>query len=76
MVGLSGKEDYLPTQLSGGETEGGYCELWQSPLMLIADEPTGNLDMETSLGIMELLYDINRKVTVIMNSCRNWSKGS
>ncbi len=36
------------------------------PLMLIADEPTGNLDRETSLEIMELLYDINRKGTTVI----------
>ena len=66
MVGLSGKEDSLP-QLSGGEQQGGCARaLANRPLMLIADEPTGNLDMETSLGIMELLYDINRKGTTVI----------
>ena len=40
--------------------------LANEPLMLIADEPTGNLDLETSLEIMELLYDINRKGTTVI----------
>lgn len=68
MVGLSGKENSLPTQLSGGEQQrvGIARALANRPLMLIADEPTGNLDMETSLGIMELLYDINRKGTTVI----------
>ena len=68
MVGLSGKEDSLPTQISGGEQQrvGIARALANRPLMLIADEPTGNLDMETSLGIMELLYDINRKGTTVI----------
>lgn len=68
MVGLKGKENSLPTQLSGGEQQrvGIARALANRPLMLIADEPTGNLDMETSQGIMELLYDINRKGTTVI----------
>jgi cell division transport system ATP-binding protein len=68
MVGLNGKEGSLPTELSGGEQQrvGIARALANHPLMLIADEPTGNLDRETSLGIMELLYDINRKGTTVI----------
>jgi cell division transport system ATP-binding protein len=40
--------------------------------MLIADEPTGNLDMETSREIMELLYDINRKGTTVIMATHAW----
>ena len=68
MVGLNGKEQSFPTELSGGEQQrvGIARALANHPLMLIADEPTGNLDRETSLEIMELLYDINRKGTTVI----------
>lgn len=68
MVGLEGKEDSYPWQLSGGEQQrtGIARALANQPLILIADEPTGNLDMDTSWGIMELLFDINRKGTTVI----------
>lgn len=68
MVGLKGREDSFPNQLSGGEQQrvGIARALVNHPLILIADEPTGNLDMDTSLEIMELLYDINRKGTTVI----------
>ncbi len=68
MVGLKGREDSFPNQLSGGEQQrvGIARALANHPLILIADEPTGNLDMDTSLEIMELLYDINRKGTTVI----------
>ena len=68
MVGLKGREDSFPDQLSGGEQQrvGIARALANQPLLLIADEPTGNLDFATSLEIMELLYDINRKGTTVI----------
>lgn len=68
MVGLKGREDSFPDQLSGGEQQrvGIARALANRPLLLIADEPTGNLDFDTSLEIMELLYDINRKGTTVI----------
>lgn len=68
MVGLKGKNDCFPGQLSGGEQQrvGIARAIANRPLMLIADEPTGNLDIDTSLGIMELLYDINHKGTTVI----------
>lgn len=68
MVGLKGREKSFPGQLSGGEQQrvGIARAIANQPLMLIADEPTGNLDMDTSQDIMNLLYDINRKGTTII----------
>ena len=68
MVGLKGREDSFPNQLSGGEQQrvGIARALANQPLLLIADEPTGNLDIDTSMEIMELLYDINRKGTTVI----------
>ncbi len=68
MVGLKGREQSFPNQLSGGEQQrvGIARAIANRPLMIIADEPTGNLDMDTSREIMELLYDINRKGTTVV----------
>lgn len=67
-VGLEGCENTFPGQLSGGEQQrvGIARALANEPLLLIADEPTGNLDIDTSLEIMDLLYDINRKGTTVI----------
>lgn len=68
MVGLKGKEDCFPNQLSGGEQQrvGIARAIVNRPLVLIADEPTGNLDLATSQEIMELIYDINRRGTTVI----------
>lgn len=68
MVGLKGKENSFPGQLSGGEQQrvGIARAIVNRPLLLIADEPSGNLDMDTAQEIMDLLYDINRKGTTIV----------
>ena len=69
MVGLSGKEDRPCEELSGGEQQRVAIAraFVNRPKILIADEPTGNLDPETSVGIMKLLDRINRvDTTVIM----------
>lgn len=74
MVGLKGKEKSLPGQLSGGEQQrvGIARALTNRPLLLIADEPTGNLDAHTSQEIMELLFDINRKGTTVIMATHAW----
>ncbi|MBP1736701.1 MAG: cell division ATP-binding protein FtsE [Oscillospiraceae bacterium] len=68
LVGLSGKEQCLPSQMSGGEQQRVAIAraLVNNPRMIIADEPTGNLDPERSLEIMLLLERINALGTTIL----------
>ena len=68
MVGLGGKEKRLPHQLSGGEQQRVAIAraFVNKPLILLADEPTGNLDPTTSLDIVRLLDRINRTGTTIV----------
>jgi cell division transport system ATP-binding protein len=68
LVGLEGKEDRMPDELSGGEQQRVAIAraFVNRPLILIADEPTGNLDPNTSVGIMKLLDRINRTGTTVL----------
>lgn len=68
LVGLAGKEGRLPDELSGGEQQRVAIAraFVNRPMILIADEPTGNLDPSTSVGIMKLLDRINRTGTTIV----------
>ena len=68
MVGLSHKMNSLPDELSGGEQQRVSIAraFVNHPPLLVCDEPTGNLDPDTSVGIMQLLYRINRAGTTIL----------
>ena len=74
-VGLSNKAYKQPHQLSGGEQQRAAIAraLLNDPKLILADEPTGNLDEDTARGIMRLLFDINRKGTAIIMVTHNRS---
>lgn len=68
LVGLGGKEERMPGELSGGEQQRVAIAraFVNRPKLLICDEPTGNLDPQTSVGIMKLLDRINRTGTTVV----------
>jgi len=68
LVGLGSKMNSFPHELSGGEQQRVSVAraFVNHPPLLICDEPTGNLDPDTSIGIMQLLYRINRTGTTVL----------
>ncbi len=68
MVGLRSRMTHYPSQLSGGQQQRAAIAraLASAPKLLLADEPTGNLDTQMAQGVIELLEDINRQGTTIV----------
>ena len=77
LTGLSMKLHTYPDQLSGGEQQRVSVAraFVNHPPLLLADEPTGNLDPETSIGIMQLLYRINRTGTTVVVATHDLAHG-
>ncbi|MEK6478885.1 ATP-binding cassette domain-containing protein [Catalinimonas sp. 4WD22] len=73
-VGLGSSGNKMPHQLSGGEQQRVVIAraLINEPILLIADEPTGNLDPEVSSGILDLFREINRSGTTVMMATHNY----
>jgi len=73
LVGLKNKIRQYPDQLSGGEQQRVVIAraIVNNPKLLICDEPTGNLDPDTSMGIMKVLDDINKMGTTIVMTTHN-----
>jgi len=73
LVGLKDKAKLFPTELSGGEQQRVSLAraIVNRPLILLADEPTGNLDPDTSWGLVELLMEINKRGTTIVMATHN-----
>ncbi len=74
-VGLQNKGYKFPHQLSGGEQQRVAIAraLINSPVLILADEPTGNLDPDTSAGIMSLLFEISQQGSAVLMATHNYN---
>jgi cell division transport system ATP-binding protein len=75
LVGLVGKEDHLPSELSGGEQQRACLArgIIKEPDILLADEPTGNLDPIASFELVRLLETIHETGTTILMASHNYN---
>ena len=74
-VGLTGKEDHSPDELSGGEQQRACIAraLVKEPEIILADEPTGNLDPITSFELLKLLESVNHDRTAVLMASHNYN---
>ncbi len=74
-VGLDGRGDHYPSELSGGEQQRACLAraLIKEPDIILADEPTGNLDPVTSFDLIKLLEDVNNDGTTVFMASHNYS---
>jgi len=74
-VGLDGKEDHFPNELSGGEQQRACVAraMIKCPDIILADEPTGNLDPVTSFELIKLLEEVNKEGTAILMASHNYN---
>ena len=75
MVGLADKRYSMPHQMSGGEQQGVAIAraLLNAPDVILADEPTGNLDPDTTLEVMKLLRNISERGTAVLMATHNYT---
>ncbi|MCF8240767.1 MAG: cell division ATP-binding protein FtsE [Melioribacteraceae bacterium] len=73
-VGLSNKQNNMPDELSGGEKQRVAIAraIINDPMLILADEPTGNLDPETSSEILDILIKINQRGTTLLLATHNY----
>ena len=75
LVGLTGKEEHSPDELSGGEQQRACIAraLVKDPEIILADEPTGNLDPITSFELLKLLESVNHEGTAVLMASHNYN---